>query len=92
MTITEVRRSACISGSAASNSARLRALREMAPRLAECAEISTPESSANRLLNEAPPQLLCKRSMQPNPRLSSTTMLSFLLSITEVAISEFIIR
>ena len=30
--------------------------------------------------------------MQPKPRLSSTTMVSFLPSMTEVAISEFIIR
>ena len=33
-----------------------------------------------------------RRLMQAKPRLSSTTMISFRPSITEVAISEFIMR
>jgi hypothetical protein len=47
--------------------------------------------SFSRLLKLAPPVAICSRLMQPKPRLSSTTMVS-LPSITEVAISEFIIR
>jgi hypothetical protein len=43
-------------------------------------------------LNEAPPVAACRRSMQPKPRLSSTTMVSFAPSATEVAISELSIR
>jgi hypothetical protein len=92
MTMTEVRVSPRVSTSAASSSARLATFRDRAPRLAACAAKSTPEPSANRLLNEEPPQLRCSRSMQPNPPLSSTTILSFLPSCTEVAISEFSIR
>ena len=76
----------------ASSSAMLATLRELAPRLAAWAAKSTRGPSGKRLLNEAPPQLRCNRSMQPNPPLSSTTMFSFLSSITEVAISEFIIK
>jgi hypothetical protein len=48
--------------------------------------------SASRLLNGAPPHACCSRLMQPKPRLSSTTIVSFSPSISEVAISEFIIR
>ena len=44
-----------------------------------------------RLLNEAPPHFSCSRLMQPKPRLSRTTTISFCPSITEVASSEFII-
>ena len=92
MTITVVRSSARAATSAASSSARPATLRDRAPRLAAWAAKSTPEPFANRLLKPAPPQLRCSRSMQPNPLLSKTTMLSFLPSMTEVAISEFIIR
>ncbi len=49
-------------------------------------------ASANRLLNGSLPTDCCSRLMQPNPPLSSTTMVSFSPSITEVAISEFSIR
>ena len=47
---------------------------------------------ARRLLKLSPPVARCSRLMQPKPRLSSTTMVSFRPSITEVAISEFIMR
>ena len=47
---------------------------------------------SSRLLKLSPPVARCSRLMQPKPRLSSTTMVSFRPSMTEVAISEFIIR
>ena len=48
-------------------------------------------ASFSRLLKFAPPVAICSRLMQPKPLLSSTTMVSFLPSITDVAITEFII-
>ena len=38
------------------------------------------------------PEATCSRWMQPYPRLSCTTMSSLIPSMTDVAISEFIIR
>jgi hypothetical protein len=87
MTITVVRVSPRAAASAASSSARLAARIARAPRLAACAAKSTPEPRGKRLLNEAPPQASCSRSMQPNPPLSRTTMVSFSPSAIEVAIS-----
>src|SRR6516165_12744841 len=81
MTTTEVRRSARISGSAAASSARLATLRDLAPRLAAWPAKSTRGPSGKRLLNEAPPQLRCNRSMQPNPPLSSTTIVRVVVSL-----------
>ena len=46
----------------------------------------------SRLLKLSPPVARCSRLMQPKPRLSSSTMISFWPIMTEVAISEFIIR
>jgi hypothetical protein len=43
-------------------------------------------------LNDAPPVAACRRSMQPKPRLSSTTMIELGAERTEVAISELSIR
>ena len=47
---------------------------------------------SSRLLKLSPPVARCRRLMQPKPRLSSTTIVSLRPSMTEVAISEFIIR
>ena len=72
--------------------------RAIAPRLAAWAAKSivgqrhVAACAASRLLKLSPPVARCRRLMQPKPRLSSTTMVSFRPSITEVAISEFIIR
>src|ERR1700756_4616564 len=92
MTATEVRRAVRIFDKALSSSARLTALHGSAPRLTAWAAKSTPEPPGHRLLNEALPQARCNRLMQPKPPLSSRTMLSFLSSAIDVAISEFIIR
>jgi len=53
---------------------------------------TNPRAGSEEVVERGAPPLRCNRSMQPNPPLSSTTMLSFLPSLTDVAISEFIIR
>ena len=95
ITTTLVRSAAKARRSAASSSAMPSTCSASAPRLAACAPKSTVggvPQSASRLLNGSPPVARCNRSMQPKPPLSSTTMVSFRPSITEVAISEFSIR
>ena len=71
--------------------------RAMAPREAACAAKSIAgrvswRASFKRLLKLAPPVAICSRLMQPKPRLSRTTTVSFSPSMTEVAISELSIR
>ena len=97
MTSTVVRSFALAAATARSSSAIEATFSAIAPRLAACAAKSISGSvswraSFSRLLKLAPPVAICSRLMQPKPRLSSTTMVSLRPSITEVAISEFIIR
>ena len=79
---TVVRSALRARSSAASRSAMPSTFSAIAPRLRACAAKVDRRQSlmprvARRLLKHAPPVALCRRLMQPKPRLSSTTMVSF---------------